>query len=365
MRPMNGCARACTVAATLAMAYLAACHRTSSASGTVADSTASDSASAASSAATPVTMAQVARRTLDVTVNGPGVIDAAEDERVRAPFEGVLTALTPHVGDHVAAGEVIGRMVALNSEAAWRGAHQMEAAARTAAERAEAKRAVEVAEANLVQMPIAAPRAGVVIAQSSAAGERLAQGDSIVSIAVTGQIVFFADIAQQDLAAVHGGETARVALNARPGWVAGTVHTVLPSDTGQMASMRVRIDLPASAPVTVGLFGMATVVTAEHANALVVPAQALVRDDITGVTKIALVDAHDIAHWTVVTPGIVDSAWAEILRPALSAGQRVITSGAVGLPDSTRVVAVPDTTAGSGGRSGSPTGAAGARPGKP
>ncbi|HVX39455.1 MAG TPA: HlyD family efflux transporter periplasmic adaptor subunit [Gemmatimonadaceae bacterium] len=332
--------------ASFALALGSACHAGGGVNDTSAGS--ADSSAASDTGSTPVTMSVVTLRTLEQTVSGPGETDVAEDERVRAPFTGVLTAVTVNVGDVVPAGGSVGAIVAENSDAALRGARSMVSAARTPAERRDAERALQVARANVVVTPLRVSKAGVVIARAASTGERVVQGDSLVSLAATGQMVFFADVSQQDLAAVHPGERARITLTARDGWIPASVHGVVPSDTGSTAAMRVRLDLqPPSTPVTVGLFGTADIVVNQHVNVPVVPKSALLRDDVTGVTQIALVGADNRARWTRVTTGLVDSAWAEILMPRLAAGQRVITTGQVGLPDSSRVVAVSaDTGAG-------------------
>lgn len=321
-------------------------HRTAATSGGETDSATAKSDSDQDEGATPVGMAAVTPRTIDVTVNGPGETDAVEDEPVRAPFNGVLTDLRVNLGDYVSRGQVVGSVVAEQSEAALQGAHAMLAGARTAAERSDAERAVEVAERNIVQSPLRVDHSGVVIARPATPGERLAEGDSVISVAATGSMVFFADVAQKDLPLVHGGERAQIELVARPGWLTGVVHVVLPSDTGSSATMRVRIDfVPASVPVTVGLAGTAHIVVAEHVNTPAVPRSALVRDDVTGITRVAFVTADDHARWLTVVPGVADSAWVELVSPRLRPGQVVITTGQVGLPDSARVTTkTPDAS---------------------
>ena len=323
--------------------------KTDSASGGV-DAVSADSGAAASDA-TPVTMAQVTRTTIDETVTGPGVTDAVQDERVRAPFAGKLVTMRVNLGDRVAQGEVIGALVAQNSEAALQGARAMVRSARTPAERADAERAVALAEHDIVETPLRAPRAGVVIARPASPGELVAEGDSIASIAATGSMVFYADVPQAELARIHPGQGALVALTARGAAIPGVVHSVLPADTGSTVSMRVRVDLlEAPFPVTVGLFGTARIIVARHRDVTAVPRPALLRDDISGVTKVALVNQRNEAAWVNVTPGVADSMWVEIRSPVLSPGQRVITTGQVGLPDSTRVVAAApdDSTATTG-----------------
>ena len=339
--------RAAGVVIAMAVAIAAGgCHHSG---GSGKDSSTADSTGAASgaSAATPVTMGRITTRTLDITVSGPGVVDVGEDVRVRAPFNGVITGISVNLGDRVRAGQSVGTIIAENSDAALRGARAMALSARTPDERAAAARALQVAQASLVTAPLPVDRSGIVIARVASTGERVLQGDSIVSVAATNQMIFLADVAQSDLARVHAGERAQVVLASRLGAIPAVVHGIVPSDTGSLAAMRVRLDLDrASTPPTVGLFGSATIVVGQHVNATVVPAAALVRDDITGVTRIALVDAHDNAHWVNVTVGVTDSVWAEILQPALPLNERVITTGMAGLPDSTRVVAARDSTAG-------------------
>jgi Cu(I)/Ag(I) efflux system membrane fusion protein len=290
-------------------------------------------------------MGAVATRTIEVVVSGTGGLDVLDDERVRAPFNGILTSLDVHIGDHVAGGAVIGSMIAENSDAALRGARSMVSSARTDAERAAAREALRVAEANVVNTPLVAPKSGVVIARPASAGERLAQGDSVVSIAATESMVFFANVAQNDLALVRVGQRARVQIAARQARFPGVVHNIMPADTASTATMRVRIDLaPMAGAVPVGTFGTAIIVVNEHRNVPAVPKGALLRDDVTGRTQVALVERGNIAHWVDVVPGVADSAWVEIKTPRLAAGQRVITTGQVGLPDSTHVAAAKDSS---------------------
>ncbi len=333
--------------------------------GGTADSTAVDSVG------TPVQMARVQQRNLRTMVTAPGRTAALIEERVRAPFVGTLTSLTVTVGDRVHEGQEIGTLVAQNSEAALRGAQAMMQSARTPAERADAERAVVLAERDLVHTPLRVGRSGVVTARSASVGERLSEGDSIVSVAASGSIVFIAEIAQTEARPVTAGQPVQVDLAAVPHPLGGTVHGILPSDTAGATALRVRIDLPAASPPSVGLFGTAHVMVGEHRNVPAVPQGAVLRDDITGVTQVAVVTPNDRAQWVEVATGVSDSGWVEIVRPRLDPGTRVITSGQVGLPDGARVeasgavsgdsVAAPEL--GGSSRPNSPTPASGSTPG--
>lgn len=336
--PVTRSARVAALGAWLLLAFACGQGGTGSAAGTV--DTATAAGSSGTTGATPVTMARVTRATLPVLVNGPGHTDTPLDERIRAPFQGTLVALSVAVGDQVRAGQVVGAIVAQSSEAALEGARALVRDARTPAQRQDAQRALTIAEHGVVRTPLRAVHRGVVIARAAAPGEIVNAGDSIVSIAQTGKMVFFADVAQSELAQVHATQRATIDLIERPSPISGVVHAVLPADTSAGMNLRVRIDLqPASPPVTVGLFGTAHIVVAEHTNVLVVPHAALLRNDVTGVTRMATVTSANRAHWVEVKPGISDTSRVEIVAPSLPVGTRVITSGQVGLPEGARVVA--------------------------
>ncbi len=342
--------RAVGVGLLAALWTVAACGGSTSAGAhTAADSTTTDSGGVA----TPVTMATVTRGTIDVIVSGPGHTDALDLQTVRAPFAGTLQTLTVAVGDQVAGGQAIATMVSQNSQAALNGAQAMLASATTPAQRRDAERALALARRSLVTTTLRAPRAGTVVSRAASAGNLVAAGSSIAAIATAGSIVFVAEIAQSDLPRVHPGDRARIEFPGRTVPVIGTVHGVLPVDSASLMIVPVRIDLsPSAAMMPRGIFGTAHITVGSHAGATTVPAPALLRDDVTGVSRVAVVDARGRAHWVTVTPGIVQGAMVEITAPPIAAGTRVITSGQVGLPDGTPVREVPADSAamiGSGG----------------
>ncbi len=92
---------------------------------------------------------------------------------------------------------------------------------------------------------------------------------------------------------------------------------------------------------TAGEFGTAHIAVAQRPNAVIIPAAAILRDDVNGTTRVAVVDAGGRAHWTMVSAGVQQGNEVEILSPPLVPGTRVIVSGQVGLPDSSHVVEAP------------------------
>lgn len=287
-------------------------------------------------------MALVERGNVAITVSGPGQTNALDLQKIRAPFTGTLTSFNIVVGQHVGSGQTIGAVVSQLSEAAVRGAQSMLSSAATSTQRSDAQRALVLARQNLVATPLSAPRGGTVVSRNASQGDLVNAGDSIASIAAAGSIAFIARIAQGDLTHVRPGQRATITLPGKTTPADGVVHGILPADTSGGMTVPVRIDLQgapttAGLPIQTGLFGTAQIVTGELTGVAIVPSAAVLRDDITGVSQIAVVAPDGKAHWVTVTTGASQGDRVQITSPALTAGARVIVSGQVGLPDGSRV----------------------------
>lgn len=336
------------VVAALSLGVLATCSRGPDSASTTTTSTATTASAAGdpgvtdSTAATPVHMIAVEHGNIAIAVTGPGRTDALDLQKIRAPFTGTLTVLRIAVGDRVGAGQVVAAVVNQPSEAALIGAEAMLRGASTPTQRSDAERALVLARQNLVATQLRAPRAGVVVSRGASEGDLVSQGDSILTIASTGSIVFVARIAQSDLARVRFGQRANVNLPGQVAAVSGVVHGLLPADTNNVMTVPVRIDFStalqtAGAPIQTGLFGTVEIMVGERFAVPIVPAAAVLRDDISGISRVALVTATGLAHWVNVTTGATQGGKIEIISPTLTPGQRVIVSGQVGLPEGSRV----------------------------
>lgn len=323
-------------AVTLCTLSLAAC----SAGGAGDDEAASETASVSpQDLSVPVHVDTVRQIDLDRIVTAPGRTEALRQDRVRAPFTSHLVTLSVTDGDRVQAGAVVAEVMAKNSEAALEGAGQMLVQARTAADSADAQRAVDVARRQLVRRPLRAPTAGVVLSHAAEVGDYLDEGEVLLTVAEAGTVYFDAQVTQGDLAGVSAGERATVVLPAvgtEP--VGAVVHGILPAASSENLSAPVRLDFSRERPqLTVGLFGTVSIVTGRRKGAMVVPPAALLRDDVGGTSRIALVDSTGIAHWVVVQTGVQEGGHVEILSPVLQPGTLVIVDGQVGLPEGARV----------------------------
>jgi multidrug efflux pump subunit AcrA (membrane-fusion protein) len=144
---------------------------------------------------------------------------------------------------------------------------------------------------------------------------------------------------QTELPRIRAGEPARVALSAHPAPIPGKVHSVLPAASQADLTEPVRIDLE-TAPHALGLFGTAIITVGEQRDVLVVPQAAILRDDVSGTERVAIVDSGKI-RWQAVRSGVSAGGTVEVLDPAPSEGTQVVTDGQVGLPDGAPVQVVP------------------------
>jgi multidrug efflux pump subunit AcrA (membrane-fusion protein) len=319
--------------ALLLLALLTACREQSK------EPSAGKSEAAASdpAAAVPVRVAAVLRAPLVEALTAPGKTAATAQQKIRPPFAGRLIDLKVSDGDTVRKGDVLATVVSRESEAAVNGAREMAREARSEAEKADAQRAVQLAEKALVQAAVRAPADGAVLSHAAANGDRVTEDQELLTIADASSIVFLADLAQSDLLRIKPGQSSTVTLAGRPRPVPGTVHAVLAGANAADFTAPVRIDFESGgASLPVGLFGTARIVVGEHRDATLVPQPAVLRDDVTGTARLATV-ADGKAHWIEVRTGLLDASSIEVLSPALSPGTRVIVSGQVGLPEGSPV----------------------------
>jgi RND family efflux transporter MFP subunit len=315
------------LAAAVALALLAACRAREG------SSAAPQAESATPDAPTPVRVAAVGRMALAEIVSGQGRTAALSQQKVRAPFAGTLVELRVSDGDLVARGQPVGTIISRESEAALSGAREMLREAQTAAQQSDAERAMALAERNLVRRSVLATADGPVLSHAAASGDRVSEDQEIITIADAASIVFLADMPQSDLARIRPGQAAQVSIGGRPAPLAGSVHSILPGANATDFTGSVRIDLPRLAErLNIGLFGTARVTVGSRAGALVVPDAAVIRDDVTGVSRVAVV-ANGHAHWLPVAPGLKQNGMTEITGPGVAAGTVVIESGMVGLPE--------------------------------
>ncbi len=288
-----------------------------------------------------VRVGSVEVRAFEDLVIAPGQWGSSGEMVLSAPFTALVDSLTPHVGDPVRSGMTYGWLITRESQAAVRGAELLLLQARDGAAREEASRSLRLARRDLVRVPLIAPKDGVVVRRGLEMGSQVAEGGEILAIVPWDAIVFEAHVPVLDVARLRQGQLATIAEAGRSPCPA-TLQRLLPaasaSDQTTLAWLTPR---PGEPLPELGRFGTATIVVGPARRAIAVPESALVEDDLTGTTRIAVIGASHRALWLGVTPGVGAEGWREIEAPKLDPGTKVILEGQHGLPDSTLVRMMP------------------------
>jgi Cu(I)/Ag(I) efflux system membrane fusion protein len=94
-------------------------------------------------------------------------------------------------------------------------------------------------------LTLRAPSDGVVLEKGAVEGMRFMPGDALYRIADLSTVWLIADVFEQDLAAVHAGEPAKLTVAAYPGTeFTGKVAFVYPTLTRETRTAKVRIEVP-------------------------------------------------------------------------------------------------------------------------
>jgi RND family efflux transporter MFP subunit len=335
--------------------------------------------------------ARVERRTLvdDLLVRGIVATVPNEDVKVSALVAGRVNALPVAEGDTVRRGQVIAELdpqplqdqrrqaaaavdqakaqvenarlnLQRNQQLFDRGIAAGKEVEDARAQLAQAEASLEqgtaalnIADRNIERASVRAPISGQVVKRMVSVGEQVdgTAAQPIVEIANLDRVELAANVPAEYLPRIKVRQTATIASDAAGAETfSGTVIAIAPAvdATTNAALVRLRIANPGHA-LKVGMYAEARVALAEHANALVVPPAALVRDQRgTAVYRAAA----DTAERTEVKVGLEKADAIEILD-GLKDGDTVLTSSVYGLGQKAKLAAEGrDGRAGQDGREG-------------
>jgi RND family efflux transporter MFP subunit len=184
-----------------------------------------------------------------------------------------------------------------------------------------------------------APLAGVVTRMTAVLGASVDASQPLVEVADVTALDAVFNVSPAQAARIHDGDSVRVTAGegeggevVGQGWVTAVGAAV---DTNSRAvAVRARIGRPAR-PLRIGESVLGRIVTAVHARAVAVPVTALVPSG--DGFQVFVVDSGDVARVRAVTVGARSPSLAEILA-GLTAGETVVTTGAYGIEDGTKIV---------------------------
>ena len=133
--------------------------------------------------------------------------------------------------------------------------------------------------AQIGQLNVVAPTAGLILDRNVELGQIVSPGSgALFRLAEGGQMEMRAQLAQQDLAAIHVGMPATVTPVGSPGSIAGSVWLVAPVIDPQSRLGEVRIAIPYTPAVKPGGFAEAKI-TAGSTTAPLLPQSAVLSDE--------------------------------------------------------------------------------------
>jgi RND family efflux transporter MFP subunit len=204
------------------------------------------------------------------------------------------------------------------------------------------------AEAQLSYAKIVSPINGVVTDRPFYVGDTAPSGTAILTVMDLSKVVARAYVSPQQAAELHVGDAASILPGNGESEIAGKVSVVSPALDPNSTTVQVWVEAPnpdgqLKSGSTVGLRIVANTVK----DALVVPAEAILTAT-DGTTSVMVIGKDGHAHQTPVKIGIRDDHNVQILS-GLAVGQQVVTVGAYGLPDGSKVTITKPAVEPSGG----------------
>src|SRR6266480_1210854 len=198
------------------------------------------------------------------------------------------------------------------------------------------------AEAQMSYSQIRSPIDGVVTDRPLYPGEMAAAGTPIVTVMDISQVIAKEHIPQPEAALLKVGDKATITVPGESDPVDAKVTVVSPALDPNSTTVEIWVQAKNPAQrLKPGTSVQVSMVAQTVPDALVIPAAALLTGQ-DGTTSVMVVGADNRAHQKTVSVGIRQGDQVQITE-GLQAGDRVVASGAYGLPDNTQVTVAAQT----------------------
>lgn len=317
----------------------------------------------------PVEVAQPYRSDIYATYAATAIISSDADAPVPAKIAGEIVELVAEEGDWVAAGQMLARLdgdrarlEALSAKANLERAkkeykrnadlHKRGLISASMFEGMQYDLAALEASYDLKQLnydyaSIRATISGVVSARNVKLGQNLSLGDIAFRITDTYDLVAYLQIPQAELAKFAAGHTATLSVASMPGIeFPAKITRISPTIDVRNGTFRATVVIDNTrGELAPGMFGRFTIAYELHANALVIPAHALLDED--DQTTVYVVSNNEVVR-RVVETGIESGGRVEILS-GLRDDDQIVVVGHSSLRDGSKVLAsnkIPDSFSG-------------------
>lgn len=283
------------------------------------------------------------RTTLHQTISAYGTVVAAPataeapaaEAPLAPPTAGVVAKVDVVEGQSVNKGDVL---MELNSgtatydyaKAEWERQKQLYAGHNTSL------KALEDAETQVALLRVVSPLSGTVTRLSVKPGAAVDASAVVAEVMDLSRLAVSVGVPEAESAGLKAGQDVEV-LTQPP--VTGTLAFVSPAVDAASGTVTAWATLPAGSGLRPGQFVSLQIVTAVHTNCLAAPQESVVTDD-SGNSVIAVVtgdQTNQTAAQTPVRTGFRENGQVEVSGDGLKEGQTVVTVGAYGLPDKTKI----------------------------
>jgi membrane fusion protein (multidrug efflux system) len=191
------------------------------------------------------------------------------------------------------------------------------------------------AQGALAQVRLTSPVDGTVARINVSPGQTVDANTVVAEVVDLNRLIVTVGIPAAQAANLQTGDVAQFARGESSAWTAhGRVSFVSPSVDSRTGTVLVRIGLSAGAGLRPGELVRTRLVSAVHPNALAVPFESVVGTDSAAVIHIV---RGDTAYQVPVRVGPRDGNFVEITGNGIDAGEPVVTTGAYGLPEKTKI----------------------------
>jgi multidrug efflux pump subunit AcrA (membrane-fusion protein) len=302
---------------------------------------ADDAAAADEKVATVVSVqtGKITEATLHGYVSGYGMIEPAPatagqpaaSAQLASPSAGVVTKVNVLEGQQVAKGDVLaelnsGTTTAENAE------QEVERQKKLYTQQNTSLKNLQDAEAQLALLQVTAPLSGTVARVNVKPGQAVDLTTVVAEVMDLSRLAVSAEIPEEEANDLKPGSPIEL-LTTPP--VTTELLFVSPSVDMANDTVLVRALLPADSGLRPGQSVSLRIVTAVHTNCLAAPVESVVTDE-NGGSVIALVKGGEATQLPVQT-GLHENGLVEVSAPDLKAGDTVVTVGAYGLPEKTKI----------------------------
>jgi RND family efflux transporter MFP subunit len=202
---------------------------------------------------------------------------------------------------------------------------------------------------NLANTVIVSPVTGFVARRNTDPGAYASQNAPVVDLVDISTVRLIANIVEKDMRRVSTGDAANVEVDAFPGETFnGRIARVAPVLDPATRTAQIEVEIPnPTNRLKPGMYARVNLTVEQRANALVVPANAVIDRD--GQRGVFLAENNNTASFRPVQIGIEDSARVEILG-GITEADRVITTGAAALQHGDRIILANEGDGPSGAR---------------